>query len=108
MLVAPADADLAARSRESRPALPARIDADPSKTAAGVARLVLTLVELIRQLLEREAIRRMDRGTLTDDEVERLGTAFCLLQEKIALLRDVFGLTADDLNIDLGPLGKVL
>lgn len=94
--------------RRAGSAIPARLDTDPEKAAAGLAQLVLTLVELIRQLLEREAIRRMDRGTMSLDEIERLGTAFMLMQEKIAELREVFGLTAEDLNIDLGPLGRVL
>jgi hypothetical protein len=91
-----------------KPTLPARLNADPGKAASGIAQLVLTLVELIRQLLERETIRRMDRGTLSLAEVERLGTAFMLMQEKIAELRDLFGLTEEDLNIDLGPLGRLL
>lgn len=92
----------------TRPDLPGRLNADPARTEAGLAKLVLTLVELIRQLLEREAVRRLDRGTLSDEQAERLGTAFVLLQEKIAELREVFGLGEEELNIDLGPLGKVL
>lgn len=85
-----------------------RLALDPNKAQSGLASLVLTLVELIRQLLEREAVRRLERGTLSMDEVEQLGTAFLQLQEKIAELREVFGLSEEDLNIDLGPLGRVL
>jgi len=107
ILVPPASGEIV-RAAPGKPALPARLDADPTKAASGLAQLVLTLVELIRQLLERESIRRMDRGTLSEEEIERLGTAFMLMREKIAELRDLFGLTEEDLNIDLGPLGRLL
>ncbi len=73
----------------------------------GVAQLVLTLVQLIHELLEKQAIRRMDAGTLTEDEVERLGTALMLQADQIARMCDEFGLSPDDLNLDLGPLGRL-
>jgi len=82
-------------------------DAQPENLQKGLAALVLTLVELLRDLMERQAVRRMDRGTLTDDEVERLGQAFLALRERVDELRDVFGLDEDDLTLDLGPLGRL-
>jgi CRISPR/Cas system-associated endonuclease Cas1 len=74
----------------------------------GLVSLVLTLVELLRQLMERQAIRRVDRGDLTDEQIERIGTTLMLLEEKMAELRDHFDLKPEDLNIDLGPLGPLL
>ena len=74
----------------------------------GLARLVLTLVELLRQVLERQAIRRMEGGGLSDDDVERMGVALLELESKMVELRDVFGITPEDVNVDLGPLGKLL
>jgi len=74
----------------------------------GLARLVLTLVELLRQVIERQAVRRMEGGSLSGDEVERMGLALMELEAKMIELRDVFGLGPDDLNVDLGPLGKLL
>ena len=88
--------------------LPARVNADPHNVEKGLAQLVLTLVELLRQLMERQAVRRMEGGTLTDEEVERLGTTFMLLQRRMEELKKSFGLEDADLNIDLGPLGKLL
>jgi hypothetical protein len=88
--------------------LPSRVNADPQNVEKGLAQLVLTLVELLRQLMERQAVRRMEGGTLTDEEVERLGTTFMLLQRRMQELKKSFGLEDADLNIDLGPLGKLL
>jgi hypothetical protein len=88
--------------------LPARVNADPHNVEKGLAQLVLTLVELLRQLMERQAIRRMEGGSLTDEEIERLGTTFMLLQRRMGELKKSFGLEEADLNIDLGPLGKLL
>jgi hypothetical protein len=88
--------------------LPARVNADPHNVEKGLAQLVLTLVELLRQLMERQAIRRMEGGSLTDEEIERLGTTFMLLQRRMGELKKSFGLEDADLNIDLGPLGKLL
>ncbi len=80
----------------------------PDDVKNGLGRLVLTLVELLRELLERQAIRRMESGSLTDAEVERVGTTFLQLSEQMEVLKGAFGLEGEDLNIDLGPLGKLL
>ncbi len=88
--------------------LPERVDVDPEGIEQGLAKLVLTLVEFLRQLLERQAIRRMDGGTLTDDEIERVGLALMRLERKVDDLAGAFGLDPDDLNIGLGPIGKLL
>jgi hypothetical protein len=85
-----------------------RINADRESLEKGLAQLVLTLVELIRQLMERQALRRIEGGTLSAEEVERLGETFMLLEEKMEELREHFELEKEDLNIDLGPLGKLL
>lgn len=87
---------------------PRNADIDPDKAADGVARLALTLVELIRQLLEREALRRMERNTLTPDQTERLGQAFRLMEQKVRQMREVFHLEREDLGLDLGPLGRLM
>jgi hypothetical protein len=88
--------------------LPKRVNADPQNVEKGLAQLVLTLIELLRQLMERQAVRRMEGGTLTDDEIERLGQTFMLLEKRMEELKKSFGLEGKDLNIDLGPLGKLL
>ena len=89
-------------------ALPKRVNADPHNVEKGLAKLVLTLVDLLRQLMERQAVRRMEGGTLTDDEVERLGQTFMKLEQRMGELKKAFGLEGEDLNLDLGPLGKLL
>ena len=91
-----------------RGALPSRIDVDPERVEQGLAQLVLTLVEFLRQLLERQAVRRMEGGTLTDEEVERVGLALMKLEEKVHALAGQFGLRPGDLTIHLGPLGDLL
>lgn len=91
-----------------RAMLPERVDVDPEGAGAGLAKLVLTLVEFLRQLLERQAIRRMEGGTLTDDEVERMGTALMRLEQQVQELAAQFGLRKEDLNLGLGPVGKLL
>jgi hypothetical protein len=85
-----------------------RIEADPETVGRDLARLVLTLIELLRQLMERQAIRRIDTGDLPDDTVEQLGLGLLRLEEAMTELREHFGLTPADLNIDLGPLGPLL
>jgi hypothetical protein len=87
--------------------LPPRINADAPGVESGLARLVLTLIEVLRKVLEHQAIRRMDGGTLTLDEIERLGLALSRLHGRIQELKAVFQLTDEDLQIDLGPLGRV-
>jgi hypothetical protein len=89
-------------------ALDGRVDADPEEVERGLVQLVLTLVELLRQLMERQAIRRMDAGGLDDEDIERLGRTLMLLDRRMTELREHFGLTAEDLNLDLGPLGRLL
>ena len=88
-------------------ALPERINADPDKVEQGLARLVLTVIELLRRVLEHQAVRRMDGGTLTDEQIERLGLALLRLNERMDELKKTFDLTDDDLSIDLGPLGEL-
>jgi Gas vesicle protein K len=87
-----------------------RLDADDDPQAAerGLAALVLTIVELLRQLMERQALRRVDEGTVTDEQAERLGYTLMRLEERMSELLDEFGLDWEDLNIDLGPLGPLL
>ena len=87
---------------------PSRIDVDAEGVEQGLAQLVLTLVEFLRQLLERQAVRRMEGGSLSDEEVERVGLALMKLEEKVHQLADQFGLRPSDLNINLGPLGDLL
>ena len=89
-------------------ALPRRIDADPENVEKGLAQLVLTLVELLRQLMERQALRRMDLDTLTDEQVERMGETFMKLDQRMQELKKHFELEDSDLNINLGPLGNLL
>jgi hypothetical protein len=85
-----------------------RIDADPESVERGLVSLVLTIVELLRQLMERQALRRVDQGTLTDEQVENIGRTLMALEERMTELREHFGLTREDLNLDLGPLGPLL
>jgi hypothetical protein len=93
--------------REIARALPERIDADPEHVEQGLARLVLTLIEVLRKVLEHQAVRRMDGGSLSDEEVERLGLALLRLSERMDELKRLFGLDDEDLEIDLGPLGRL-
>ena len=94
--------------RVSASASPPRWNADPEDVRRSVAKLVLTLVEFIRQVLERQAIRRMDAGTLTAAETEAVGLALMRLEETVRDLGRQFGLALEDLNLDLGPIGKLM
>lgn len=85
-----------------------RWNADPEDVQRSVARLVLALVEFLRKLMERQAIRRMENETLTPEEVEALGLALMRLEETVHELAGRFGLAPEDLNLDLGPLGKLI
>jgi hypothetical protein len=89
-------------------ALSRRVNADPESVERGLAQLVLTIVELLRQLMERQALRRVDGGTLSEEQIERLGRTFMELDRRMAELREEFGLSEEDLNLDLGPLGHLL
>jgi hypothetical protein len=91
-----------------RNALPPRIALEPDKVERGLAKLVLTLIELLRQLMERQALRRIEAGSLTDDEIERLGQTFLKLDERMLELCDLFELDPEDLNLNLGPLGDLM
>lgn len=99
--------ELQARLVEVARALPDRINADPERVEQGLARLVLTVIEVVRKVLEHQAVRRMDGGGLTDEEIERLGLALLKLDERMGQLKEVFGLSDEDLQIDLGPLGRL-
>ncbi len=87
---------------------PRRVEADPESVERGLAQLVLTLVELLRQLMERQALRRLEAGSLDDDQVERVGLTLMRLAERMDELKAEFGLRDEDLNLDLGPLGRLL
>lgn len=93
---------------EKRTPLDQRLAVDPESVERGLAGLVLTIVELIRQLMERQALRRVEVGDLTDEQVERIGQTLMALDEQMVALREHFGLSPDDLNLDLGPLGPLL
>ena len=91
------------------PALPAgRVNFNPEDVKQGLGRLVLILVKLLHELLERQALRRVESGSLTENQIERLGITLMRQAQEIERLRQEFGLKEEDLNIDLGPLGKLL
>ena len=87
---------------------PLRWNADPDEVRRSVAQLVLTLVEFVRKLLERQSIRRMEAGTLTDRQVEDVGRALMQLEETVRDMAASFGIPPEDLNLELGPLGKLM
>lgn len=84
-----------------------RTPIDPAEVEKGLVRLILTLVDLLRKLMEQQALRRIEAGQLDPDQIERVGTAFFLLDEKIEQIKETFGLKDEDLTIDLGPLGNL-
>ena len=88
--------------------LPQRLETDPDSVERDLFKLVLTIIELIRQLMEAQALRRIDEGDLTEDQIEGLGLGLMHLEEAMEDLKSRYGLTAEDLNIDLGPLGWLL
>jgi hypothetical protein len=100
--------DLATELDRIGTAFPRRVNADPERVEQGLAQLVLTLVELLRQLMERQALRRMEQGTLSDEQIERLGETFMKLERRMEELKREFGLEDRDLNLNLGPLGDLL
>ena len=85
-----------------------RLETDQESVQRDLMRLVLTLVELIRQLMESQALRRLDQGDLSREQIEALGTALMRLEDAMDQLKQQFDLTADDLNLDLGPLGTLV
>jgi gas vesicle protein GvpK len=91
-----------------RAGLGRRINADPESVEKGLAQLVMTVIDLLRQLMERQALRRIEGGALSDDEVERLGETFMKLAERMEELKREFGLKDEDLNLNLGPLGDLM
>ncbi|MGW7426794.1 gas vesicle protein K [Streptomyces sp. NPDC054813] len=103
---APRDLDLPGGKGSRSPAR--RISSDRDTVERDLLRLVLTLVELLRQLMERQALHRVDQGDLTDDQEERLGATLLLLHDRMSDLCAQYGLTMEDLNLDLGPLGTLL
>lgn len=104
MLIANEEEELRQALSFTESIVPERISADPEIVENGLAKLVLSIVELVRRLLERQALRRMDAGNLTDEEIERLGNALMKLEEKMAELKSTFGLSDEQLNMKLGPL----
>jgi len=88
--------------------LPQRLETDPESVERDLFKLVLTVIELIRQLMEAQALRRLDEGDLTEEQIEGLGLGLMHLEEAMEDLKSRYGLTAEDLNIDLGPLGWLL
>jgi hypothetical protein len=88
-------------------AIPPRVNADPESVENGLARLVLTLIEVLRKVLEHQAVRRMEGGHLSSEEVERLGVALLRLNDRMQEMKGIFGLRDEDLQIDLGPLGRL-
>lgn len=85
-------------------AIPDRISADSDSVENGLAKLVLSIIELVRRLLEKQALRRMDAGNLSEEEIEQLGSSLMKLEEKMLEMKKVFGLEGDDLNLSLGPI----
>ena len=93
---------------EAGQSLPKHINADPDGVERGLAKLVLTLIELIRRLMEHQALRRMEGGSLTDEEIERLGDTFMRLEQRMEDLKVAFNLEGEELNLNLGPLGDLM
>ncbi|AZQ75250.1 gas vesicle protein K [Streptomyces luteoverticillatus] len=85
-----------------------RMELDQDTVERDLMRLVLTVIELLRQLMERQALRRVEQGDLSEEQEERIGLTLMLLADRMTELRDRYGLTPDDLNLDLGPLGPLL
>ena len=109
LLAAPLDLDPFARDlRRLDDVLTRRVRADPENVERGLAQLVLTLVELLRQIMERQALRRVEAGNLDEVTVERLGATLMALESRMGELKETFGLTDEDLNLNLGPLGDLM
>jgi hypothetical protein len=109
ILASPLDLDPFARDlNQLDDALSRRIEADPENVERGLAQLVLTVVELLRQIMERQALRRVEAGNLDEETIERLGQTLMALEARMGELKATFGLEDEDLNLDLGPLGRLL
>ena len=109
LLATPLNIDTFARDlRRLDDALTRRVAADPENVERGLAQLVLTIVELLRQLMERQALRRVEAGNLDDETIERLGKTLMALESRMDELKRTFELDDEDLNLDLGPLGRLL
>ena len=109
LLATPLNLDPFARDlRRLDDALSRRVAADPENVERGLAQLVLTIVELLRQLMERQALRRVEAGNLDDETIERLGKTLMALESRMEELKRTFELEDEDLNLDLGPLGRLL
>jgi hypothetical protein len=93
---------------DARTNLTQRLETDPDSVARELFKLVLSIIELVRQLMEAQALRRVDQGDLSDEQVEALGTGLWRLEEAMEELKSRYDLTTADLNIDLGPLGSLL
>lgn len=104
MMIANEEEELREALTFTESVVPERIAADAEAVENGLAKLVLSIVELVRRLLEKQALRRMDSGNLSDDEIERLGNALMKLEEKMSELKSTFGMSDQDLNLKLGPL----
>ncbi len=103
----PEDLELfAATAATPQPRLPQRVNLDPARVEQGLVQLVLSVIELLRQLMEKQALRRIEGGSLDSVQVEQLGTTLMRLEEQMGVLKKHFQI--DDLNIDLGPLGSLL
>jgi hypothetical protein len=98
----------AGTANDARPASPPRIVADAKSVERDLARLVLSVIELLRKLLERQAVRRVETGALNDDEIERLGETLLKLEARMGELKAVFGLSDQELSLDLGPLRNLM
>lgn len=109
LLCDPGDlADFASELERANSPLPRHVNAGPEGVERGLAKLVLTLIELIRQLLERQALRRIEDGSLSEEEIERLGQTFLKLEARMEELKQVFGLEDEELNLNLSPLGDLM
>src|SRR4030042_667528 len=100
--------EFAKEMEKSRDCLPKKIDANPKTVEKGLAKLVLTLIELIRKLMEKQAMRRVEAGSLSDEEVENVGETLMKLENKMDELKGIFGLKDEELNLNLGPLGDLM
>jgi Gas vesicle protein K len=100
--------EFAEQIHQSRSALTSKIDANPKNVEKGLVKLVLTLIELIRKLMEKQALRRVEAGSLSDAEVERMGETLMKLENKMDELKQLFGLEDEELNLNLGPLGDLM